>query len=256
MSYHLWPTRTARNLSDKLVVLNADLEGYEKDLKYVDDALRKAISEREETVLVIQKIEANSVALDAPLTPENLEASINKCQASLTDLQTNCRQADARSNKAEEQLKDTKSTTQSLEDVLSEHTEVYQNYQHNLGDVEWQLIELGMSKESKLPENQVLSIVETARTQLADLNKQKSEQKIVKGKAQSEWDACRTERMKLERSLTEWEQTLGRLTAEIDDFHFRCRTLQLPVDASSDIIAEAAIPAAEQINMLELLYFV
>ena len=228
-----------QNLSDKLVVLNADLEGYEKDLKYVDDALRKALSEREETVLVIQKIEANSVALDAPLTPENLEASINKCQTSLTDLQTNCRQADERSNKAEEQLKDTKNATQSLEDVLSEHTEVYQNYQHNLDDVERQLIELGMSKESKLPENQVLTLVETARTQLADLNKQKSEQETVRGKAQSKWDACRTERMKLESSLTEWEQTLGRLTAEIDDFHFRCRTLQLPVDASSDIIAEA-----------------
>jgi len=228
-----------QDLSDKLVILNANLEGYEKELKQVDDAPRKAQSEREETVLIIHKIEANSVALGVSLTPEDLEGSINQCQASLSDLQTNCRQADERFNKAEKQLKDAKGTTQSLEDVLGKHTEVYRKHEHKLDDVELKVIDIGMPNESKLPANQVLGLVEAIRPQLADLNRQKSEQETARDKVQSEWDACRTERMKLESSLAEWERTLGRLTSDIEDFHFRCKTIGLPLDASSDVIAEA-----------------
>lgn len=228
-----------QNLSDKLVVLNANLEGYEKELKQVDDTLRKAQSEREEMILVIHKIEANSVAIDATLTSENIEASINKCQTSLVDLQTNCRQADERFNKAEKQLTEVKNTIRSLEDVLVKHSKIYKKRQHELDDVERQLTGLGMADESKLPANQVLSLVETARIRLTDLNRKKTEQEAARDKAQSDWDGCRVERMKIESSLAEWEQTLGRLTAEIDNFRFRCRTLELPVDASADIIAEA-----------------
>ena len=140
-----------QDLSDKLVILNANLEGYEKELKQVDDALRKAQSEREETVLIIHKIEANSVALGVSLTPEDFDGSINQCQASLSDLQTNCRQADERFNKAEKQLKDAKGTTQSLEDVFGKHTEVYRKHKHKLDDVELKVIGIGMPNESKLP---------------------------------------------------------------------------------------------------------
>ncbi|MFH1976210.1 MAG: hypothetical protein ABIJ52_11720 [Pseudomonadota bacterium] len=107
-----------------------------------------------------------------------------------------------------------------------------------MDDLELKLIELGMSNESKLPANEVLSLIETVRTKLADFNKKKSKQETDRGKAQNEWDDCRSERMKLEGSLMEWEQTIGRLTAEIEGFHFKCKELGLPLDASPDIIAD------------------
>jgi len=65
-----------------------------------------------------------------------------------------------------------------LEDVLGKHFKVYKKRQHELDDVERQLTGLGMADESKLPANQVLSLVETARIRLTDLNRKKNGRKV------------------------------------------------------------------------------
>ncbi|MFH1975058.1 MAG: AAA family ATPase [Pseudomonadota bacterium] len=81
--------RELQSLVDNWAKLNADLESYTKEIKLVDDSLRKAQSERNETVLITHKIEASSVALGVPLIPENLDSSIKQFQTSLAELQAN-----------------------------------------------------------------------------------------------------------------------------------------------------------------------
>ena len=109
-----------------------------------------------------------------------------------------------------------------------------------------------MSNESKLPADQISNLVESARIKLADLNKWKTEQETLRFKAQSEWNGCRTERIKIESSLKEWEQTLGRLTAEIDDFHFKCKNPKFAIGIIPDSIEEGKDRLVHEKNSLHL----
>jgi len=228
-----------QNLSDKLAMLNANIEGFENEIKEVDDDFHKAQSEREKLVSITHEIEAKAAALGASLALEEVKDSTDQCQALLATQQGSQRQAEAKLNKANDQLNHTIATTRSLEEALAAQTEVDKKSQRELDSIELQFIELGLSHEMKKTVEQLRRQVESARTQLAELKMQKSAREIAKAKAQNEWDSSRTERMKLETNLKEWEETIGRLTADIEDFQFKCKALGLPIDASYEIIAKA-----------------
>ena len=228
-----------QNLSDKLAILNANIDGFGKELSQVDNDLFKAKNDREKSVSYIYKIENNAAVLDTPLADGDVEASINKSQAFLSDFQTYLRLCEKRFNKADNQLKDAIDNIRSLEEVLAKETEVYKENQHKLDSIELQVVELGFSNESCLPAVQLLQIIDAARTQLSDLEMQKTTQETAMAEAQNERYSSRTERLNVESNMKEWEQTIGRLTAEIEDFYSKCKALTLPTDASADVITEA-----------------
>lgn len=228
-----------QNLSDKLAILNANIDGFGKELSQVNNDLFKAKNDREKSVSYIYKIENNAAVLDTPLADGDVEAAINKIQAFLSDLQTRLRPCEERFNKADNQLKDAMDKIRSLEEVLAKETEVYKENQHKLDSTELQLVELGLSNESGLPEDQLLQIIDATRTQLSDLEMQKTTQETAMAEAQNERYSSRTERLNVESNMKEWEQTIGRLTAEIEDFYSKCKALTLPMDASADVITKA-----------------
>ena len=120
---------------------------------------------------------------------------------------------------------------------MAAENEVYKKSQRELDSIELQFIELGLLNDRQQTVDQLQVRVESFRTQLAELKMQKSDREVAKSKAQNEWDSSRSERMKLEANLREWEETIGRLTAEIEDFQFKCKALDMPIDASFEIIA-------------------
>ncbi len=165
-----------------------------------------------------------------------MKDSIDQSQTLLTTQQSSQRKTEERFNTANDQLNLAIVTTKSLEEALAAENEVYKKSQRELDSIELQFIELGLLNDRQQTVDQLQVRVESVRTQLAELKMQKSDREVAKSKAQNEWDSSRSERMKLEVNLREWEETIGRLTAEIEGFQFKCKALGLPIDASSEII--------------------
>ena len=226
-----------QNLSNKLAILNANIEDFKNELKGVDDDFHKAQSERDKEVLITHEIEAKAAFLGTSLALEEVKGSIDQSETLLTTQQSSQRKTEERFNKANDQLNIAIVTTKSLEEALAAENEVYKKSQRELDSIELQFIELGRLNDRQQTVDQLHVQVESVRTQLAELKMQKSDREVAKDKAQNEWDSSRSERMKLEANLREWEETIGRLTAEIEDFQFKCKSLGLPIDASSEIIA-------------------
>jgi len=228
--------KNLQNLSNKLAILNANMEDFKNEIKGVDDDLHKAQSERDKEVLITHEIEAKAASLGTSLALEEVKDSIDQSQTLLTTQQSSQRKTEEGFNKANDQLNLAIVTTKSLEETLAAENEVYKKSQRELDSIELQFIELGLLNDRQQTVEQLQVQVEFVRTQLAELKMQKSDREVAKSKAQNEWDASRYERMKLEANLREWEDTIGRLTAEIEDFQFKCKALGLPIDASSEII--------------------
>jgi len=226
-----------QNLSNKLAILNANIEDFKNEIKGVDNDFHKAQSEREKAVLITHEIEAKAAALGTSLALEEAKDLIDQSQALLAIKQGSERQAEERFNRANDQLNYAIAATRSLEEAFAAENEVYKKSQRELDSIELQFIELGLLNDRQQTVDQLQVRVESFRTQLAELKMQKSDREVAKSKAQNEWDSSRSERMKLEANLREWEETIGRLTAEIVDFHFKCKALGLPIDVSSEIIA-------------------
>jgi exonuclease SbcC len=225
-----------QNLSNKLAILNANIEDFKNEIKGVDNDFHKAQSGREKAVLITREIEAKAAVLGTSLALEEAKDSIEQSQALLAIQQGSERQAEERFNKANDQLSLAIVTTKSLEEALAAENEVCKKSQRELDSIELQFIELGLLNDRQQTVDQFQLQVESARTQLAELKMQKSDREIAKDKAQNDWDSSRSERVKMETNLKEWEETIGRLTAEIEDFQFKCKALGMPIDASSEII--------------------
>jgi DNA repair protein SbcC/Rad50 len=221
-----------QNLSNKLAMLNANIEDFKNEIKGVDDDFHKTQSERDKEVLITHEMEAKAASLGTSLVLEEVKDSIDHSQTLLTTQ----RKTEERFNKANDQLNLAIVTTRSLEEALAVENEVYKKSQQELDSIELQFIELGLLNERQQTIDQLQVRVESVRTQLTELKIQKSNLEVAKRKAQNEWDSSRSERMKLEANLREWEETIGRLNAEIEDFQFKCKALALPIDASSEII--------------------
>ena len=228
-----------QNLSNKLAILNANIEDFKNETKRVDDDFHKAESERDKEVLITHEIEAKAASLGTSLALEEVKDSVDQSQTLLTTQQNSQRKTEERFNKANDQLNLAIVTTKSLEEALAAENEVYKKSQREFDSIELQFIELGLLNDRQQTVDQLQVRVESVRTQLAELKMQKSDREVAKSKAQNEWDSSRSERMKLEANLREWEETIGRLTADIEDFQFKCKALDLPIDASSEIIAKA-----------------
>lgn len=225
-----------QNLSNKLAILNANIEDFKNEIKGMDDDFHKTQSERDKEVLITREIEAKAAFLGTSLALEEVKDSIDQSQTLLTTQQSSQRKTDERFNTANDQLNLAIVTTKSLEEVLAAENEVYKKSQRELDSIELQFIELGLLNDRQQTVDQLQVRVESVRTQLAELKMQKSDREVANSKAQNEWDSSRSERMKLEANLREWEETIGRLTAEIEGFQFKCKALGLPIDASSEII--------------------
>lgn len=226
-----------QNLSNKLAILNANIENFQNEIKGVDDDFNKTQSERDKEVLITHEMEAKAASLDTFLALEEMKDSIDHSQNLLTTQQRSQRKTEERFNETNEQLNLAIVAIKSLEEALAAVNEVYKKSQRELDSIELQFIELGLLNERQQTVDQLQVRVESVRTQLTELKIQKSEREVAKSKAQNEWDSSRSERMKLEANLREWEETIGRLSAEIEDFQFKCKALGLPIDASSEIIA-------------------
>jgi len=209
-----------------------DIEDFKNEIKGVDDDFHKTQSERDKEVLITHEMEAKAASLGTSLVLEEVKDSIDHSQTLLTTQ----RKTEERFNKANDQLNLAIVTTRSLEEALAVENEVYKKSQQELDSIELQFIELGLLNERQQTIDQLQVRVESVRTQLTELKIQKSNLEVAKRKAQNEWDSSRSERMKLEANLREWEETIGRLNAEIEDFQFKCKALALPIDASSEII--------------------
>jgi exonuclease SbcC len=225
-----------QNLSNKLAILNANIEDFKNEIKGVDNDFHKAQSEREQAVLITHELEAKAAALGTSLPLEEAKDSIDQSQALLAIQQGSERQAEEKFNTANDQLNYAIAAARSLEEALAVENEVYKKSQRELDSIELQFIELGLLNDRQQTVDQLQVRFESVRTQLAELKMKKSDREVAKSKAQNEWDSSRSERMKLEANLREWEETIGRLTAEIEDFQFKCKALDLPIDAPSEII--------------------
>ena len=225
-----------QNLSNKLAILNADIENFKNEIKGVDDDFHKTQNELNKEVLITREMEAKAASLGTSLALKEVKVSIDQSQTLLTSQQSSQRNTEEIFNTANDQLNLAIVTTKSLEGTLASENEVYKKSQRELDSIELQFIELALSNDRQQTVDQWKVIVESFRTQLTELKKQKSDWEVAKSKAQNELDSSRSERMKLEGNLREWEETIGRLNAEIEGFQFKCKALGLPIDASSEII--------------------
>jgi chromosome segregation ATPase len=137
-----------QNLSNKLAILNANIEDFKNEIKGVDDDFHKTQSERDKEVLITHEIEAKAAFLGTSLALEEVKDSIDQSQTLLTTQQSSQRKTEERFNTANDQLNLAIVTTKSLEEALAAENEVYKKSQRELDSIELQFIELGLSEHN------------------------------------------------------------------------------------------------------------
>ncbi len=124
-----------------------------------------------------------------------------------------------------------------IEDALGEKIKSCEETQRQLDLVGLRIAELGLSKMDQIENDWLIKAIEEATSSLAGLEKEKSGEETIKATTEAEWNSSRSERMKIESNVNEWEKTLARLSVEIEEFRFRCKNLGLESDTRTDTIA-------------------
>lgn len=217
--------------------VNSNLSTIVKDKKQIDVELLSAETERELLLSFLRKTESDADALNVSLDDKALDASIHKYQKMLVADQTTLEET---KNQVEEAMVRSKSLVaekDSIEGALEVKIKFREEVQRQLDSVELRIAELGLSKMDEIENDWLIKAIGETTSSLAGLEKEKSAEETIKATAEAEWNSSRSERMKIESNVNEWEKTLARLSAEIEEFRFRCKNLGLESDARTDTIA-------------------
>ena len=228
--------KEVQELSNKLAILKAKIENIENEIKAADDYFALAQKERDKEVSIIREMEAKAASLGTSLDLEDVKHAIDESKGILANQQSNQRKIEERFYKAKNSVNLTMAAITSVEEALAAQNEAYKKSESELDSLELRFSELGLLNDRHKTHHQWQLRLESIQKQLTDLEAEKSSQGTVKSKTQNEWDSIRSERMKLEEDLKKWEETIARLTTEIEDFQFKCKALGLPINASSEAI--------------------
>src|SRR5581483_4462457 len=240
-----------QDFSTQLAGMNADLTAVDKELKQVDGNLQTERVEREKASSVAREIEADASRLGAEINVNSINELMHSCQVLLAESQDTLRQREQVVQEDEDRLKEAAISARSLDLNLDSKNKIREETQSKLDAIDSRVRELGISDENQLAQVPLSQLSEAARTGLVNLEKEKANQEILRGKAQGQWESSRAERVKVEKNLKEWEQTLAALTSDIEGFRSKSKALQLAADVSTDALAGSIARLSQERDSLD-----
>jgi len=239
-----------QELSNDLARIAADLTAVDRDLKHVDAALEAERIERDQAFSVAREIEGDANRLGAEINGEKLNELISNCKLLLAESQDALQEREQAVKDNQERLNGAIASANSLGRTLDDKNKLRDETQSKVDAISLRLGELGLSDMIQSTEDRILHLIETSRTGVVNLENERTNLEAQRGNAEGQWESSRAERVKLEKNLQEWEQTLGDLTSYIEDFRSKSKALQLAADVSTDVIAGSIARVSEEKDCL------
>jgi len=215
-----------QELSNDLARIAADLTAVDRDLKHVDAALEAERIERDQAFSVAREIEGDANRLGAEINGEKLNELISNCKLLLAESQDALQEREQAVKDNQERLNGAIASANSLGRTLDDKNKLRDETQSKVDAISLRLGELGLSDMIQSTEDRILHLIETSRTGVVNLENERTNLEAQRGNAEGQWESSRAERVKLEKNLQEWEQTLGDLTSYIEDFRSKSKALQ------------------------------
>ena len=223
--------------SNELVGAREELSSKQREIARLEENSTDAQIKREKAQTEMREIQAAAAVLDVPLMKEFIDASINRNHRLLEEQNVKLRQKEEKAQKTAEQIEEATLKVASLTNALAYQNNTYGDIQSQLNKLELDVIDLGLSDSIELSPDEVMRAIKDNHSKLTELEKAKSRYEAQKVKLQNNWELSRAERVTVERNIQEWQQTIKRLSTEIEEFMSLCKKLGLQLDTSRNALA-------------------
>ena len=190
-----------------------------------------AQSEKKKLAESIRQFKDRASSLDLLPTREAIMAGIEGLKNLLAKAQRAQNEADKQMRVTKSHLQAKRQETQACKAALVEINSRQEGIANENNQLLQRAHELGITNDLKKDEEETCSESKQVEKQLTAVEGELVRLRQQKPQAEQQREVSRTERMRLERDMEEWEETLARLGSEIDSYRTMCKAEELPADA-------------------------